>query len=156
MLLVKASAFDNSYVLSVRSPESEPGLCWWNDCHCFSITDLPQRPQPRLQSLWSLLELVPAEWSDWWVGGSACVFVWSWMYICVHCPGNQILHLCCISWNLIVFYGQRLGPGHVYDVPLASPKHSENFNCIRHHPCILFYVLSMRQYAQSRSCFGHL
>lgn len=40
------------------------------------------------QSLWSLLELVPAEWTDWWVGGglSECVCVCVNEYMTVHKP----------------------------------------------------------------------
>lgn len=77
------------FLRTVIKPESEQGFCRWNHCHCFSITTLPDAHSSGLQSLWSLLELVPPEWTDWWVGGGVCasaapVCVRVCMGVCVH------------------------------------------------------------------------
>lgn len=71
------------FLRTVIKPESEQGFCCWNHCHCFSITTLPNAHSSGLQSLWSLLELVPAEWTDWWVGGGVCVCVGGCVRVCV-------------------------------------------------------------------------
>lgn len=87
------------FLWTVITPEREQGFCCWNHCHCFSITTLPNAHSSGLQSLWSLLELVPAEWTDWWAGRGVCVCVSGCE--CVYTFANQRLHLCCMFLNLL-------------------------------------------------------
>lgn len=84
--LVKSISFwQHLYFLrTVIKPESEQGFCCRNHRHCFSITALPNAHSSDLQSFWSLLELVPAEWTDWWVGGGVCARVRVYMWLRVH------------------------------------------------------------------------
>lgn len=87
------------FLRTVIKPESEQGLCCWNYCHCFSITALPNAHSSGLQSLWSLLELVPAERTDWWVGGGVCACLSVYTHACT--SAKQRFRLCCMFLNYL-------------------------------------------------------
>lgn len=105
------------FLRTVIKPESEQGFCCWNHCHCFSITTLPNAHSSGLQSLWSLLELVPAEWTDWWVGGGVCVSVTVCICVCIRPRSKGCVYVACF-WIYCVFY--RLWA----DCWMSSAKHS--------------------------------